>query len=928
MSFTRKIFNMDPDWKFHRGDVDIFTGTDHSSVYMRVKAGAEIGPARKQTYDDSQWQTVNLPHDYLRESEFSPDAIMNHGYKVKCNAWYRKTFSVDPAWKGKHALLVFDGISTDSVIYLNGSIMERNFDPYSEIIIDVTDRLYYDRVNTLAVYTKGDSFAGWWYEGAGIYRHVRLFIKESVHIAHGGLWANPILTDEATNAWTVELETELENSSYEDQTVSVHAAVTRDDTVLAEGIANEILCPADQKTVAKIALPVTNPALWDVDAPNLYTLKVEVRKDGEKTDEDSTRIGFRTFRFDVDKGFFLNGRSLKIKGTCNHQDHAGVGVAVPDSIQYYRVRRLKEMGCNAYRSSHNLPAKEILDACDEYGLLVMDENRFLETRRDIMRNVENMIRRDRNHPSVILWSLFNEEPLQNTTEGAAIFRRLRSAVRKLDKTRPVIGAINDSYHPGGAGDYMDVFGKNYYIKHIPDDHALAPKKPILGTENNSAVTTRGCYESDREVAHILNGYDEEVVPWGQTVRETWKMVRELDYFSGIFIWTGFDYRGEPTPFSWPSCSSQFGIMDTCGFPKDSYYFNQAVFLDEPMIYILPHWNWEEGKTVRVMTVSNCDEVELFLNGRSLGKRKNDPCEQNEWQVLFEAGTLSAVGYRGGRVVAKAENKTAGKAVKIKLIPDRFHIGDCGQDTVPVRVSVVDEAEVELPTASNKIDFFIEGDGFVAGVGNGDPNSHEPDHLPYRKLYCGLCQVLVTANIKAKNLKLIARSEGLEEAQLTFNIIEQSIPEYIFSKPNLEITGILSSISDSEEKPDPVKIYNDNDMNSFAPMSVSSAYNNAYCPRQFLKGWREFRIPIELPDSIPAGKTPILKFASVIAQTVEFYLNGTLIHKETPKHKASVTLPLPTDCGKKYELRCLIEAAQNMPANGVSISIALTMEDKE
>ncbi len=924
MGFQRKHFNMDMDWRFHRGDVDVLAGIDHGDVYGRVKAGAEIGPARKTPFDDSQWETVNLPHDYIRESEFSPDAVCSHGYRVKCNGWYRKTFSVNGDLTGKHALLVFDGISTESVIYLNGSIMERNFDPYSEIIVDVTDRLYFDRVNTLSIYTKGDSNAGWWYEGSGIYRHVHLYVKESVHIAHNGLWANPVLTDGKTNAWTVDLEAELENSSYENQTVSVYVTVENKGKTVTEGSSEPVVCASDGITKMRLSLPVNDPALWDVDDPNLYDVTVTVRKDGEEVDRETTRIGFRTFRFDVNEGFFLNGRSLKIKGTCNHQDHAGVGVAVPDSIQYYRIRRLKEMGCNAYRAAHNLPAREILDACDEYGMLVMDENRFLETRRDILRNVENMVRRDRNHPSVILWSMFNEEPLQNTKEGAAIFRRMRSRVLKLDPTRPIMGAINDYYHPGGSGEYMDVFCKNYNVNGSPNDHAAAPDKPILGSENNSAVSTRGCYESDREGAHILNGYDEERVPWGQTVRETWKFVREHDYFAGIFIWTGFDYRGEPTPFTWPSCSSQFGIMDTCGFPKDSYYFNQAVFTEEPMIYLLPHWNWEEGKTVRVMTVSNCDEVELFLNGKSLGRRPNDPCEQNEWQVTFEPGVLAAAGYRKGEKVAYTENKTAGKAVKIQLIPDRNTIGNGGQDTVPVRVSVVDKNGVEIPTASNKIDFFIEGDGFVAGVGNGDPNSHEPDHLPFRKLYCGLCQALITANTGAKSLKLIARGEGLEEASVTFRIEDQPGTDYIYSSPNGEISGILTSINDSEEKPDPAKVYSDNDMNSFAPMSVDSAFNH-YRPRQFKSGWRELRIPIEL-SAISTGKIPVLKMASVIAETVEFYRDGTLIHAETPTLESSVTVPLPTD-GEKYELRCLMKAVPNSPVNGVSVSIALAEIDK-
>lgn len=756
MGFQRKHYNMDMDWRFHRGDVDVFAGKDHSSVYMAVKSGNQVGPAGKRPYDDSDWQTVNLPHDYIRESAFSPDTELNHGYREKCNAWYRKTFTVDGALKGSHALLVFDGISTESVVYLNGSVMERNFDPYSEIVIDVTDRLYYDRVNSLAVFVKGDANQGWWYEGAGIYRHVHLYIKNTVHLAHNGIWANPVQTVENSGEWEVRLETELENSIYENQTVSVYATVKKDGVSVAEGAAENVVCAADGITAAHMTLPVKDPALWDVDDPNLYTVEVTVKQNGETVDNDSVRIGFRTFRFDPDKGFFLNGRSLKIKGTCNHQDHAGVGVAVPDSVQYYRIRRLKEMGTNAYRSSHNLPAREILDACDEYGMLVMDENRLLESRKEVLQKVENMIRRDRNHPSVILWSMFNEEPLQNSPEGANIFRRMKSVVEKLDTTRPVMGAINDRFHPGGTSDAMTVLGKNYGIKQIPDDHARHPGKTILGSENNSAVSVRGCYESDRENAHVLNNYDEELVPWGQSVRETWKMVRELDYFSGIFIWTGFDYRGEPTPFTWPTASSLFGIMDTCGFAKDSYYFNQATFIDEPMIHLLPHWNWEEGKSVRVMTVSNCDEVELFLNGVSLGRRANDVCEQNEWTVSFVPGTISAVGYRNGQIVAKTARTTAGKPAKILLTPDRSAVGNGGQDTVPVRVSVLDAKGVEVPTASDKIEFFVEGDGTIAGVGNGDPNSHEADHLPFRKLFCGLCQVLVTANPGAKSLKLIAR----------------------------------------------------------------------------------------------------------------------------------------------------------------------------
>lgn len=924
MEFLRKKFSMDREWKFSGGEVDLFQEDSHNVVYAQVKAGGAFGPARKKAYDDSAWQIVNLPHDYIREAEFSPDAVSVQGYRVMTDAWYRKTFTVDESLRGKHALLVFDGISKAAKIYLNGSLVGRCFEPYTETVVDVTDRLYYGGINTLAVFVDGKTLSGWWYEGAGIYRHVNLYVKDELHIAHNGIWANPVLTDPAREGWTVEVEVSLENSTYEERTGAVRVRLADGDTVLGEAVSDAVCCPADGKAKTMVSIPVTAPKRWNVDDPNLYSVRVDLLRDGESVDQDSVRIGFRTFRLDPDKGFFLNDRPLKLKGTCNHQDHAGVGVAVPDSIQYFRIRRLKEMGSNAYRCSHNLPAREILDACDEYGMIVMDENRFLETREDVRRNVETMVLRDRNHPSVIFYSIFNEEGLQNTPEGAAIFRRLRSIVRKYDPTRPVLGAVNDDFHPGGAGDYMDVLGRNYSPSRVVRIHAAYPDKMILGSENNSAVTTRGCYESDREGAHVLNNYDEEVVPWGDTVRANWKVVRDNEFFAGVFLWTGFDYRGEPTPFTWPSCSSQFGIMDTCGFAKDSYYFNQAVFLDEPMIHILPHWNWEEGKTVRVMTVSNCDKVELILNGRSLGVRDNDPCEQNEWSVPFEAGKISAVGYRNGVAVAHAEQNTAGDPVAVRLVPDRTQIGNGGQDTVPVRVSVVDAQGIEVPTASHLIRFSVEGDGIIAGVGNGDPNSHEPDHMPYRHLYCGLCQVLVTADLNATALTLTASCEGLESASVAFEVVDQPRPDYISSKPNRAVSGILTSVANAEEKPDPKRVYAENDMNSFAPVELDAERFGRYLPRGFSRGWRELRIPVELPEILPENGVPSLEFASVICERMEIYLDGELIFEATPEFKESVSVPLRIRDRRAFELRCLLLAKSDSAVNGVGGSLTLSV----
>ena len=932
MAFERKHFNMDPEWRFHLGDVGQVAGKSHSAVYNSVKAGSATGPATKGAFDDSDWTLVDLPHDYIREAPFSPDAVGNHGYREKSDGWYRKTFTLDPALAGKHAMLVFDGISTSSVIYLNGSILARSFSLYSQIALDVTDRLYYDRINTLAVFTRGEDTEGWWYEGAGIYRHVHLYIKDPVHIAHNGLFAKPLLQDAATNRWVVELETTLENSSYLPKIVTLRATVLRGDTVCATAESGEILCPDDSTVTADLTLPVLDPALWDVDDPNLYTVQAEVLCNGEILDSDRVRIGFRTFSIDAENGFFLNGRPLKLYGTCNHQDHAGVGVAVPDSIQYYRIRRLKEMGCNAYRCAHNPPAPELLDACDEYGMLVMDENRRFESGPAYIQYLETMIRRDRNHPSVIFYSLFNEEPLQNSAEGLAIFRRLKSRAKRLDSTRLYVGAINDTIHPGGAGEAMDVLSVNYNIKRADSIHARWPHMPILGSENGSAFSTRGCYQSNAEGAHVMNNYDEEKAPWGDTVRDNWSFVTSHRYFAGAFSWTGFDYRGEPTPFTWPSAASQFGIMDLCGFPKDSYYFHQAFFRTEPMLHILPHWNHESGKTVRVMTVTNCEEVELFLNGRSLGRRPSTPATQLTFDVPFEPGTLSAVALRGGKVVATAEQKTAAAPVAIRLTPDRTLLHNAGGDTVPVRVSVVDANGVEVPTADHLIRFTVEGDGCVAGVGNGNPNSHEPEHLPYRHLFCGLCQVLVAAARGAEKLKLTASCEGLTSAEVVFEIQARPQPAYLFSKPNTAVTGILASVTDSEEKPDPAHVYSEDDMNSFAPMILEKNRFGNHLPGGFKKGWRAFRLPITLPKHLPKGKVPALEIASIVCDAAEFYVDGQRIFAATPDYKAPLTVPLilpPHLSGEQsFEVRALLKAGSNAScSSGFAFSISLSFTDE-
>ena len=863
---SRILIDMDREWRFHCGDIEETAANSHSTSYNRCKAGAVVGPGGKH-WNDREWRVVDLPHDYFSESDMREENLISHGYRTRNNAWYRKSFLLDESLADKELFLVFEGTAVNAEFYFNGSLMARSFSAYTETVFNITDRAYFDgRTNVLAVHINGFETEGWWYEGAGIYRHVKLFAKDKIHIAHNGIFGKPVLKKGTKNSWNVEVETVLENNNYSSVKGSVVASLFDGDTLVAQTRTEDVACDFASKTVVNQKLSVSRPKRWDIDSPNLYTLKVDLLRDGEIIDSESTRIGFRTFSIDAKKGFFLNGRPLKIKGTCNHQDHAGVGVAVPDSVQYYRIKRLKEMGTNAYRASHNLPTKEVLDACDELGMIVMDENRRFESRDEVLDYLDIMVRRDRNHPSVIFWSLFNEEPLQNTEEGAKIYRRMRAVVEHLDDSRLITGAINGGM--GGTGLEMDVTGINYAIKHIEAMHAQYPNQPIIGSENNSAITTRGCYISDREEAQVLANYDEEVVPWGQSIRETWDFTRKNDYFAGIFIWTGFDYRGEPTPFTWPSVSSQFGIMDTCGFAKDSFYFNKACFTDKPMVHLLPHWNWKKGDTVRVMAVSNCDEVELFLGGKSLGRKSNDICTDNpEWQVEFAPGILSAKAYRGGKCVARTEQRTAGKPYAVRVETNTLDIKNDGQDTVVINVSVVDKKGVVVPYANNLVKFDVMGDGFVRGVGNGDPNSHESDILPERRAYCGLCQALVTSKLGAENISVRVYSEGLAEQIVTLNVISVEQPVLVKNAANYRIGGFtMSAVTD--ERPDPLIELADNDMNSFTPVELVHYQHQP----DFHDGWRIYRVCPRVYEKT----TCALRFSYIRFHYAEIYVNGKLL----------------------------------------------------
>jgi len=468
--------------------------------------------------------------------------------------------------------------------------------------------------------------------------------------------------------------------------------------VVAEG-AQPLRLTAASIGRATVVLPIASPALWTPETPTLYHLTTTLEATNEVMDEVKTAFGVRTAAFDPDKGFLLNGKPYELKGTCNHQDHAGVGAALPDHVQSFRIARLKEMGDNAYRTSHNPPTPELLEACDRLGMLVMDENRLLGSDAANLDRLERLVRRDRSHPSVVVWSIANEEDVQTTPTGGRVAETMQRLIHRLDPSRQV----------------------------TMDYHAAHPKQPNVGTEQASTVCTRGVYANDKERGYV-SAYDDNAPPWAHTTETWWKFFADRPWLSGGFAWTGFDYRGEPTPYGWPCINSHFGIVDTCGFPKDNFYYYQAWWGKRPMLHLLPHWDWpgKEGQEIDVRCFSNCEEVELFLNGNSLGKK---PMERNShlaWKVKYAPGALSAKGFRAGKVLAEDKVETTGAPAAIKLTPDRPAINANGEDVSILTVAVTDARGRVVPVAGNLVNFELTGPGRILGVGNGDPSSHEAD----------------------------------------------------------------------------------------------------------------------------------------------------------------------------------------------------------
>lgn len=813
-----EVYSLNRGWKFAETDVTAMPpGIQHDDVYGYAKGDGAKGPA-DAAYDDSSWEKVELPHDWVTKHDFTKEGSPNQGYKERGIGWYRMSFELPKEDKNKQLSIEFEGLSCDAEIYLNGALLKRNFSGYNSFSLDITDMANFGVIpNTLAVRIDATAWEGWWYEGAGIYRNVWLVKKPALHIAYQGLHFKSTHVKE--NVWDVTVTTSLANAFEVAQETKLQLElVDVNDNIIWTESSETKLDGYDQDKWT-VTTRLDNIQRWSIEEPTLYTLKVALIQQGNIQQEEQIRVGFRTIRLDAATGFYLNGESVKLKGFCNHQDHAGVGAAVPYTIKEYRIKKLKELGANAYRCAHN-PDPEILDLCDEYGLMVMEENRTFRSDEYQLQLVEDMVKIARNHPSVILYSVLNEEPLQGTHKGRRIAGRLQATVKRFDDTRPVLGAFNGGYmEEEGAATILDAVGINYNPARYDEFHAKYPNVPLIGSETASAFMVRGEYETDYD-RHVIDGYDEQCALWGNTVSEAWKYVVERPYVAGTFVWTGFDYRGEPTPFVWPSVATFFGTYDSCGFEKDACYFYKAFWKEEPMVHLVSPWSIcrEEGEQVRVMVITNCSSVTVMAGEKEVFNLTNG--YKGEVTIPYEAlQTLKAVGYDVNGTVVATDTQTSWQApATLSLEASHTCFNRGGYDAIAVNVSVMDENRTVCGTANDRIQVQITG-GTVIGVGNGDPNSHEPDVAMERSAYHGKAQFIVKAN-GDEPVCITAQYGEIKSELLTLPVKPvEHIPYYeVVDEVIIGGWGMYYKLSDSF--PDPNPNVDANDRNSFEPVAFS------------------------------------------------------------------------------------------------------------
>ncbi len=732
-SRSREHLLFDNSWKFALGHAcNTSQDFDHATAYFSyfAKTGYGDGPAAAN-FDDRAWRVLDLPHDWCVELPFAADGGHSHGYKAigknypeNSIGWYRKSFHIPEDDLGRRISIEFDGVFRNSSVWVNGFYLGTEPSGYTGFEYDITDYLNYGGENMVAVRADAMMEEGWYYEGAGIYRHVYLNKTAPLYIDRYGTW---VIADVEPELATIAVQTTVRNSGPENSEFALRQTILdAGGEAVAENLSEEVVLNSVSTAEYSASLSLDNPKLWSPGSPVMYTILTEILVDGKPVDQYTTPFGIRTVRFDPDHGFFLNGEHLKLVGVNNHKDHAGVGTALPDALIEWRIRKMQEMGANAIRTSHDPPSPAFLAACDRLGMLVLAENRLTGSNAYHFEKLEDFMKRTRNHPSIVLWSLGNEEwAVEGNDIGIRITESMQQFARTLDTTRAFTTAASGGWD-SGTGTVSEVIGYNYIVHgDIDRHHELFPWQPSVGTEETTTRATRGIYRTDAAKGHL---HPDLTDPSKPSTEFGWNFYNDREFLSGIFYWTGFDYRGEPTPFAWPAVTSQFGIVDLCGFPKDTYYYLKSWWQEDPVVHLWPHWNWpgEEGTEKTITVYSNCEEVELFLNRKSLGKKTMPRNGHLEWSVAYQPGILEARGYSAGKTCSTTSVETSGEADALKVTADRRDLNADGADVAVITVEVLDKKGRTVPTANIELQMEVEGPGRIIGVGNGNPSSHEPD----------------------------------------------------------------------------------------------------------------------------------------------------------------------------------------------------------
>ena len=780
----RLKINLDADWLFFPGDIN--------------------GEEETHQVNRRPWQNINLPHEWSIEGPYLPEHNTTQGFMPMEIGWYRKGLRFPVEYEDKKLFILFDGVYRESDVWMNYAHLGHHQSGYTSFYYDITDYVRTgNRIpNGLRVRVDAQRHEQDMYEGCGIYRHVWLIVTNKIHI---DMWGTFVSTPEiGKKKATIKVQTKVLNETDSNKDVTLELQIfDAENNIVATAVSNAAVNGAGEHEFVQTTT-VKMPHLWDIDDPYLYKAYVVVKSGDHIVDATETAFGIRSYYFDPDKGFFLNGKHVKLRGFNAHYDFAGLGTAIPDRIHWNHMMAMKKAGFNLFRSSHNPATPQRLDVCDQIGMLVWDEiERKLESAEIELPLVHDTIIRDRNHPSIILWSLENESPLESTVFGTNIIEQATALAHKLDPTRLTTFAASMPVNKNGYGDAVDVVSYNYYMQRAELDHMAFPHWKIgLISEYSASSSQRGIYgiESPLDVdgRNIYDLHGDLINPMYDActkIEHYWQSIQDRDYLGGGCLWAGIDYWGEGT--AWPLIGSGYGAIDMCLFPKDMYYYFVSQWGEEPMMHLFPHWTWPgmEGKLIDVWCYSNCDSVELFLNGRSQGISKKDspprpwrfdkdvvlpPSEIKgrrqhfSWPVKYESGVLKAVGMRDGKIVSTEEIHTAGEPAKIELakvmtdyvaenqIPPL--LAD-GQDIVVLKASILDKDGHLVPNAHNLVQFSVKGDEKIIGVGNGDNSSHEDNKAEQRRAFNGLCAVIVQATTTPGTFEIKAESPGLESGSI-------------------------------------------------------------------------------------------------------------------------------------------------------------------